>query len=153
MLEGLVCGERVAASVRGALPLLPAPRLEGVRLPPAPDGAAESDAAAAESDVRRLMWEKVGLVRSRDGLSQALARFDALARQPLEPATLRLVTVARLVATAALARTESRGAHFRSDHPATSPAWRRRLVLSPDGPGVRVETEAVAAPEVVEACA
>ncbi len=48
--------------------------------------------------------------------------------------------------------TESRGAHFRSDHPAADPAWRRRVVLVPEKGAVRIETEAVAA-EAEEACA
>jgi L-aspartate oxidase len=152
LLEGLVFGERVAASVRAALKRLELARLDRIA-PPLASDTGSADAVAVEPEIRRLMWEKVGLVRSRNGLSEALARFDAFGRQPLDPASLRLVTVARLVATAALARNESRGAHFRSDHPETDPAWRRRLLLSPDGPGVRVETETVAAPEAVEACA
>ena len=41
------------------------------------------------------------------------------------PANLALV--ARLVATAALQRTESRGAHHRADHPGTDPAWARHI--------------------------
>ncbi len=153
LLEGLVFGERVAESVREALTQRPAPSLDRSEWPTAPEADTAQDPAAVEPEVRRLMWENVGLVRSRDGLRAALARFDALAEQRLPGPSRSLVTVARLVATAALARTESRGAHFRSDHPATDPAWRRRILLSPNGPDIRLETQAVAEPEAVEACA
>ena len=153
LLEGLVFGERVAESVREALTQLPAPRLDRSEWPTAPGADPAQDPAAVEPEVRRLMWENVGLVRSRDGLRAALARFDTLAEQRLHGPSRSLVTVARLVATAALARTESRGAHFRSDHPATDPAWRRRILLSPNGSDIRLETQAVAEPEAVEACA
>jgi len=153
LLEGLVFGERVAESVREALTQLPAPSLDRSEWPTAPGADPAQDPAAVEPEIRRLMWENVGLVRSRDGLRAALARFDALAEQRLHGPSRSLVTVARLVATAALARTESRGAHFRSDHPATDPAWRRRILLSPNGPDIRLDTEAVAEPEAVEACA
>ena len=153
LLEGLVFGERVAESVREALTQLPPRSLARSEWPTAPGADTAQDPAAVELEVRRLMWENVGLVRSRDGLRAALARFDALTEQRLQGPSRSLVTVARLVATAALARTESRGAHFRSDHPATDPAWRRRILLSPNGPDIRLETQAVAEPEAVEACA
>jgi L-aspartate oxidase len=45
-----------------------------------------------------------------------------------------LLPLARLTATAALARTESRGAHWRHDYPDTDPAQRvRRVVVRPGG--------------------
>jgi aspartate oxidase len=93
------------------------------------------------------MWEKVGLVRTAEGLREALAALDTLARTiPAGAAEARSrATVARLVATAALARPESRGAHFRADHPLADPAWRRRILLTAEGAASRLETEPVAA--------
>jgi L-aspartate oxidase len=78
------------------------------------------------------MWEKAGLVRTGEGLREALAGIDEIERQtPPGARELRsLVTAGRLIARAALARPESRGAHFRLDHAQPHAAWRGRLVLS-----------------------
>ena len=149
LLEALVFGARVARSVGEALPHLrrPAGALEVPPLAPALAGDDEPT-AAAEAGIRRLMWEKAGLVRTGDGLREALAAIEALAGSiPAGAAEARnRATVARLVATAALARPESRGAHFRADHPLADPAWRRRILLTPEGGAPRLETEPVDAP-------
>ena len=149
LLEALVFGARVARSVGEALPHLrrPAGALEVPSFAPARADDAEPT-AAAEAGIRRVMWEKAGLVRSADGLREALAAIEALIEAtPQGAAEARnRATVARLVATAALARPESRGAHFRADHPLADPAWRRRILLTPDGGAPRLETEPVPAP-------
>jgi fumarate reductase flavoprotein subunit len=83
-----------------------------------------------------VMWDKVGIIRDAAGLAEAerdLAALDAeLERCSLPDANrafdltwhdwlnLRsLVAVSRVIAAAAIARTDSRGAHFRSDFPDT----------------------------------
>jgi len=152
LLEGLVFGACVARSVRDALPRLPRPHDVAGRAGEVASVAEE--AVEVEAEIRQLMWEKVGLVRSAAGLREAIARFDELAEcVPPKSRSGSLITVARLVATAALARPESRGAHFRSDHPAAEPAWRRRILLSADGSAIRLETQPVGDPEAVEVCA
>jgi L-aspartate oxidase len=89
------------------------------------------DTSELEDRLRRLMWEKAGLVRTGQGLREALAEIDEIEqRMPAGARELRsLVTVGRLIARAALARSESRGAHFRLDFPDADAAWRGRLVL------------------------
>ena len=63
------------------------------------------------------------------------------------PENCDLLTVARLVATAALARRESRGGHYRRDFPQTDPRWKRRLffVGEPDPEPRAVSRDIVAA--------
>ncbi len=74
------------------------------------------------------MWRQVGLERTRSGLASAESWLAGMVEQlPAEPsATHNLVTLGRLVATGALAREESRGAHCRLDHPRSRPAAAQR---------------------------
>ena len=132
-LPGLwACGETAATGLHGANRLASNSLLEGVAMAPwVAESIADTPAPAhdrplapagpplravdpaALRTLRRLMQANVGVVRSQAGLSEARAEIDALRIGADGPAD-----VALLLATAALRRTESRGAHQRSDHPA-----------------------------------
>ena len=83
------------------------------------------------------MWQYAGLVREGNGLQLALSTLDVLQATFGRPVARRdavelanMITVARLIAQAALTREESRGAHFRSDFPQTNNEhWQKHLVL------------------------
>src|SRR5262249_56517012 len=97
--------------------------------------AARAEVAALGREVRDLMWEDAGLVRTVAGLARALARIDELTSRlaglgvPGGPAYnlawqgwldgQSQVLAARLIARSAIERRESRGAHYRADHPET----------------------------------
>ena len=84
--------------------------------------------------IQQLHWDKVGIIRDREGLEQAAAilsawqqSFPAPSDQPSYELS-NLVLTGRLLAEAALIREESRGAHFRSDFPRSEPEWKRHIV-------------------------
>ncbi|MDQ4130797.1 MAG: FAD-binding protein, partial [Actinomycetota bacterium] len=101
------------------------------------------------SQLRRLMWDRVGLVRHARGLAQARDRLRELA-QAAGAGERDPILVAGLITAAAIARSESRGAHERADHPHQDEAWRRRLYvrLGPDD-----EPEIVAGPRLGDVAA
>ena len=127
LLEGLVFGARAGAAMREDISSAAKPSLR----PPA--SAVSSHAGASVSpldpnnliqEVQRLMWSKVGVVRTEPGLREAQERLQSLAAS-LPTATsrrgceaLNIHTTATLIVRAALARLESRGAHYRTDFPA-----------------------------------
>lgn len=91
--------------------------------------------ARVRRDLQHTMFTHVGLARDHESITTALQFIEEHHHSlgALTPATIELdnlLTVARLVATAARHRTESRGTHSRIDYPHTSPSWERRIVLT-----------------------
>ena len=96
-------------------------------------------------ELRRMMWDQVGIVRSGAGLDDALRRIKrhqktAAALTAADPATLRVIletrlaaTVAELVAGSALRREESRGTHYRTDHPQQSERFAKPIPIKKSG--------------------
>lgn len=90
-------------------------------------------ALAVRKRVRRLMWERVGILRSRESIGRALFEFEQIAKAPLARASRNFLNVATLVARSALWREESRGAHFRTDFPARDDEhWRVHSIVRRD---------------------
>ena len=86
------------------------------------------------------MSKLVGLERDAEGLSKAIDTITQIERAGAgEPALLNMTATAKLVATAALARKESRGGHYRSDYPATDPVGSRTFLKLADAE--RIVTE------------
>lgn len=73
--------------------------------------------------VQDLMWKDVGIVRTRAGMEKAVKTLQELAPKVAHPKTRRgyeaanIHSAALLVARSALAREESRGAHYRMEYP------------------------------------
>jgi L-aspartate oxidase len=72
---------------------------------------------AVKKRVKRVMWERVGILRDKDSLRRALSEFEQIAQANLSVSSRNFVTLANLVAKAAMWREESRGGHFRNDFP------------------------------------
>ncbi len=76
-----------------------------------------SISTAVKKRVKRVMWERVGILRDKDSLNRALQEFEQIEQSNLGTSSRNFVTLAKLVAAAALWREESRGGHFRNDFP------------------------------------
>jgi len=127
---------------------LPVPAYGAAAGPVGPGPAA--DTAKERDRLQRAMTAGAGVVRSADSLDAAGRAVDELARlfadgavrsgtghaatETAQPAgapdgeLANLATVARALLASALRRTETRGAHARSDFGRADPSWRRRLV-------------------------
>jgi L-aspartate oxidase len=128
LLEGLVFGARAGLAMAGGdhEGRLPDPVFRDV----ASSARVEATRELEEAGVRALMWKSAGLFRDREALLEAVNRLRAQESMlearlaggaPLDRAEWRranIVSVASLIAKAALRREESRGAHFRTDFPA-----------------------------------
>jgi len=125
LLEALVFAARCAGSIAETVPATAAPP---VILPPLPDAPLPDPALIRR--LRLAMTAGAGVIRDADGLSSCLAEIARVeAAQPDCPALLNMTATATLIAAAAFARRESRGGHFRSDHPASDgPTGRRTRI-------------------------
>jgi L-aspartate oxidase len=79
---------------------------------------------AVRKRVKRVMWERVGILRDAASLNRALREFEQISQGNLSVSSRNFVTLAKLVAAGALWREESRGGHFRNDFPERDEKWR-----------------------------
>ena len=87
---------------------------------------------AVKKRVKRVMWERVGILRDKDSLKRALKEFEQILSSNLSTSSRNFVTLAKLVATSALWREESRGGHFRNDFPERDEKFRVHSIQQKD---------------------
>jgi L-aspartate oxidase len=136
LLEGMVFGRRMAARLTLDLP-------SSVSATAEPGAAIPAVADASIATIRATMTRYAGIRRTGQGLEVAASALADLAgssaAEPSYDAANRW-TVAAAIVAAAHARQESRGCHWRSDHPATSEQWRRPVVIRLDETGFPIAT-------------
>ncbi len=134
LLEALVCSHRAAEKILSSIP----PENTGAIRAWQSGSAANADELVVVShnwdEIRRLMWDYVGIVRTNKRLQRAQKRVANLQEEIHEyywnfkvtPDLLELrniATVAELIIRCALQRPESRGLHENLDHPRPDPQW------------------------------
>lgn len=145
LLEGLVFGKRAGQAARRF-----AKRYRSEIRPPTDialdlcdiPGPLDQQVPEIQQEIKRVMWVKVGVIRSEQFLKEAIDRLQSLkalfkacypSRRVME--TQNMVTVALLVAVAALQRRGSIGVHYRSDYSKTRGRdWNRHQVFSHSAP-------------------
>jgi L-aspartate oxidase len=131
LLEGLVFAARIGEDLQRSLPA------EGAPLQPVEEQVLVHP--SVRGPLTRAMTAGAGVLRSATSLTATLTTLDDLAgRGSDEPGpaaweTTGLLAVARALASAALRREETRGAHWREDFPEASDAWRGSLVTTLSG--------------------
>ena len=121
LLEALVYGARAGKAMRN---------VEKASSDAAPDpkaaysnGPVDSGVEELVGQIQSLTWSEVGIVRTRMGMQKAVKMLEEMAPKLAHPKTRRgheaanLHLTALLVARSAMAREESRGAHYRMDYP------------------------------------
>ncbi|MDG4822438.1 L-aspartate oxidase [Asanoa sp. WMMD1127] len=132
LLEGLVFARRIADHIATELPeqAEPAPATaDGWVLDP-----------GVRSALQRAMTRGAGVLRSAGSLAATAGTLVGLGATRGRPATAsweatNLVTVATALVAAATAREETRGCHWREDHPTARPEWLGHLFPALDGTG------------------
>ncbi|MBS1873930.1 MAG: L-aspartate oxidase [Acidobacteria bacterium] len=132
LLEGVVFGARAARAMLA--------HASDARLV-APDPAPALFPDTPEQELRSLMWSHCGIVREGDSLRRAVETLEAAPSSP-KPQARRadyerrnIHAVGRIIAHCALARQESRGAHYRTDVPEKRAGFQRHSVTC-EGAGV-----------------
>ncbi len=127
LLEGLVFAARIGEDLVRSLPSPRDPVDDAV-----PAGLFEPQVAV---DVRQAMTAGAGVLRNADGLARGAGELAALQPGDAQPCVAaweatNLHTVASALVVAARLREETRGCHWREDHPEPSQRWRGHLVTT-----------------------
>lgn len=121
VLENLVYGARAGKAMRNTEK--PASKASALSRAVYSNGPVDVGVEELIGQIQDLMWNEVGTVRTRMGMQKAIKTLEEMAPKLAHPRTRRgyeaanLHLTALLVARSALAREESRGAHYRMDYP------------------------------------
>jgi len=149
LLEGLVYGRTagrwIVEELSGAAKGDPAP--DRVRSDVTRSTRGELNLGDVRNSLRSLMWRNVGIVRTAEDLAEAdaLIEFwqsyvlDKIFDQPAGWELQNMLAIGRLMAHAALVRTETRGVHYRSDYPERDDERWRKHILMARGQDLRIE--------------
>ena len=159
LVFGAIAGER-AATLATELDLAPCSQTEISteieRLTELGAGNGKGDYTQIEQSLKQTMWDKVGVIRSRKNLEEALHEILTL-KEHLNTVSIRefhelihtiktgnMLTVSEMVCRAALKRTESRGAHYRADYPESNDrSWLKNIEISNQNGSMLIETAPV----------
>jgi L-aspartate oxidase len=114
LLEALVFGGRAAVPMKEEA-------LTRLSATSSPLERANSTSINHQWEIRDITWRHAGIVRNADGLKTGLKMLKGIREDS------NLLTVARMIHECALAREESRGAHYREDFPAASETMRHSI--------------------------
>jgi len=122
LLEGLVFGARAGKIMRKELRHTTASAVEPNRA--VSNGPVDNATEDVICEIQDLLWRDAGIVRTATGLKTAIKQLNDISPRVAHPQTRRaheaqnIHALGLLVARSALAREESRGAHYRTDFPA-----------------------------------
>ncbi len=129
LMEAVIMGGRVARDILATPLESEKALLEDEYLPRAPEHATNK----VIHQIRQTMSDLVGVIRDRKGLETALRILTDIEKtyEGVDTKTADMALLARLIATAALERRESRGGHFRRDFPESHVEWQHRSFVTP----------------------
>lgn len=110
------------------------------------------DLGELRHELKDVMWQKVGIIRGKDGLKEALEEIKGIGTS-LKEVRIRdyrglmrylelehMVLLSEMVCRSALLRTESRGAHYRSDYPdEDNDRWLKNIWIRKLGAAMKLE--------------
>jgi L-aspartate oxidase len=123
LLEGLVFGARAGKVMRDEIRHSTNTESAKISSPQKQTQASSEGSEEKVEQVQDLMWQDVGIVRTAEGMKRAIQQLEAIRSNMGTPRSrrdwemLNLNIAGLLVARSALAREESRGAHYRTDFP------------------------------------
>src|SRR4030081_2282117 len=122
LLEGLVYGARAGRTMRDELKHA-RPKAKAPKKAAYSNGPVDAGLEELIGKIQDLMWNDVGIVRTRKQMQSAIQQLEEMGPKLAHPRTRRSYEPANpplaglLVARSAVAREESRGAHYRIDFP------------------------------------
>ncbi len=139
LLEGLVYGARAAQTMREqVVPQSKTSSLPGAKAIPAGNNGQSSETESFLKKVQSLMWQHVGVVREGKALREVVSTLEGMREQRLGAdrrahEAANVLQTGLLIARSALARQESRGAHYRLDFPLKDEArFHKHSIISGD---------------------